>query len=231
MGQNKLLIAIPTKTAPLYTERAKICEQTWLKDCPCDYKFFSDADLGLTEIDQHQNDVDPIRTWRTKLMVKYAFEHGYDYIFRCDSDAYVWVNRLLNCGFENHDYMGWCLQAPQGEWCINTAHGGVGFFLSRRAMKVVMNSPVDKYGDGKYWGDLWAGHHLWKSGIDCHRDTRFVDGSSHKNHHGNIHPEELPLDHQYVSVHPIHPPEMLDMHKRFASMSDVTIPPEKQLGE
>ena len=222
---------IPTKTAPLYAERAKICEQTWLKDCPCDYKFFSDADLGLTEIDQHKNDIDPIRTMRTKLMVKYAYDNGYDFVFRVDSDAYVWVNRLLACGFEQWDYSGWCLQAQQGEWCVNTAHGGVGFFLNRKAMEIVMNAPVERYADRKYWGDLWAGHQLYKRGIHCHRDTRFVDGSSHKGHQGNIHPEELPLDHQYVSVHPIHPPEMLAFHERFKDLSAETVPPAKQLGE
>jgi hypothetical protein len=230
----RLLIAIPVKTAPHYFERAKACEETWLKDCPCDYKFFSDADLGLTEINQHDNENDPIRTWRTKLMVTYAYENGYDYVFRVDSDAYVWVNRLLNCGFEQYDYMGWCLNAAnQTDWCLNTAHGGVGFFLSRKAMKIVVDAPVEKYADGKYWGDLWAGQQLYKAGIHCHRDTRFLDGSSHTNHHGNIAAKELPLNHHYVSVHPVNPcpDNFYAMRDRFPLMSDETVPPKKQFGE
>jgi hypothetical protein len=229
----KLLIAIPIKTEPHYTDRAIACLDTWLKDCPCDYKLFSDADLGLTEINQHDNENDPIRTWRTKLMVKHAYDNGYDFIFRVDSDAYVWVNRLLACGFENHDYMGWCLQEPQGEWCVNTAHGGCGFFLSRRAMEIVIDAPIEKYADGKYWGDLWVGQQLYKAGIHCHRDTRFLDGSSHANHHGNIAADELPLDHQYIVVHPVNPcPEnYYAIHERFKNVSSETIPPDKQLGE
>jgi hypothetical protein len=241
----KLLIAIPIKTEPHYQERFEICKQTWLQGIyPVDgviaefkedyvhYKGFSDADLGLKEINQHDNANDPIRTWRTKLMVKYAYDHGYDYVFRVDSDAYVWVNRLLNCGFEQHDYMGWCLQEQQAEWCVNTGHGGVGFFLSRKAMEIVMNASVEKYADRKYWGDLCAGQQLYKAGIHCHRDSRFLDGSSHKGHHGNIAADELPADHKYISVHPVLPVEnMLEMHRRFGSMSDQTTPPEKQLGE
>ena len=241
----KLLIAIPVKTSPHYAKRFEICKETWLKNVPPDgatdavfceefpvcYKGFFDAELGLTEINQHDNAHDPIRTWRTKLMVKYAYDNGYDYIFRVDSDAYVWINRLWTCGFQNHDYMGWCLQAPQGEWCVNTAHGGVGFFLSRKAMEIVMNAPVEKYADGKYWGDLWAGQQLYKRGIHCHRDKRFLDGSSHEGHHGNIGLSDLPLDHQYISVHPIHPPAMAEFHRKFARMPAETVEPEKQLGE
>lgn len=231
---NHLLIAIPTKTARYYAERAKVCEETWLKDCPCDYRFFSDADLGLRETNQHDNANDPIRTRRTKLMVKYAYERGHDYIFRVDTDAYVWVNRLLHCGFEQWDYSGWCNEVPdhlQTDWCMTSAHGGTGFFLSRKAMRIVMDAPVEKYCDGKFWGDLWCGQQLWKHKIRCHRDTRFLDGGHEPMHHGNIAASELPLDHQYVSVHPVNPcPEnFYAMRDRFPKMSDETVPPERQI--
>jgi hypothetical protein len=232
-----LLIALPIKTTPNYAERFKACEETWLKDSPVDYRGFSDAELGLTEINQHDNANDPIRTHRTQRMVKYAYENGYDHIFRVDTDAYVWINRLLASGFEKHDYMGWCVDTGQGSFtgdphsfCNTTAHGGIGFTLSRRAMKVIIDAPICRYGDGKYWGDLWAGDQLWKKGIHCKRDTRFLDGSGHATHHGNIAVHELPDDHPYISVHPALPVENIyAIHERFKNLPAETVAPKYQL--
>lgn len=233
----KLLIVLPVKSGQggaHYPIRWEMCQSTWLKDSPVDFHGFTDADLGLTEIDQHQNAIDPIRTLRTQLMVRWALERGYDYLFRTDTDTYVWVNRLLACGFEKHDYMGWCVGFPrhlEQDWAMNTAHGGVGFFLSRKAMEIVANAPVEKYVDGKYWGDLWAGHQLWKQGIYCHQDTRFLDGSSgnHAEHNGNISADELPLDHPYVAIHPVPFANMQAIHDKFKNIGAETSVPAKQL--
>lgn len=235
----KLIIVIPTKTAPMYAERMQACEETWLKNSPVDYKGLSDADLGLVEINQHENAHDPIRTHRTIGMVKWAYERGYDFLFRVDTDAYVWINRLLKSGFENHDYMGWCNKSTQppysgkeDEWCASTAHGGTGFFLSRRAMEIILTSPVERFADGKFWGDLWAGHQLWKHGILCKRDTRFLDGgrTHFSNHHGNITPNELPMDHPYISIHPINPiANFHALHAKFKDLPAETKAPKKQL--
>lgn len=233
----KLVIVLPVKSeksGPHYPPRWELCQSTWLRDSPVDFHGFSDEELGLTEIDQHQNDIDPIRTHRTQLMVRWALDRGYDYLFRTDTDTYVWLNRLLACGFEQHDYMGWSVGYPrylEREWAINTAHGGVGFFLSRRAMEIVANAPVEKYSDGKYWGDLWAGQQLWKNGIYCQRDTRFLDGSSGdpKRHHGNIFAEELPMDHPYVAIHPVPAANMQAIHDKFKDIPAETIAPAVQL--
>lgn len=233
----KLLIVLPVKSEKSgahYPIRWEVCQSTWLKDSPVDFHGFSDAELGLNEIDQHKNAEDPIRTHRTQLMVRWALEHGYDYLFRTDTDTYVWVNRLLASGFEQYDYMGWCLGVPrhlERSWALNTAHGGVGFFLSRRAMEIVAAAPVEKYLDGKYWGDLWAGHQLWKHDIRCHQDTRFLDGSSgdHNQHNGNISADELPLDHQCIAIHPVPAVNMPAIHEQFKHLGAETVAPELPL--
>lgn len=234
-----LVIVIPTKTHPMYAERMTACEATWLKDSSVAYKALSDSDLGLVEIDQHDNANDPIRTKRMIGMVRWAYDEGYDHLFRTDTDAYVWVNRLLKCGYENFDYMGFCRDRIQprysgrpDEWCIVTAHGGIGFFLSRRAMEILLNAPVERYADGKYWGDLWTGHQLWKHGINCHRDTRFLDGgrTAVSSHHGNITPDDLPENHPYISIHPVNPiSNFYALHERFKDLPAETMPPAKQL--
>lgn len=238
----KLVIMIPLKSDKSgihYAMRWKACQETWLANPAVDFKGLSDADLGLNEINQHDNEKDPIRTHRMIEMTRWAFENGYDYMFRTDTDAYVWTNRLAACGFEKYDYMGYCRDRDQprfsgrpNEWCVTNAHGGIGFFLSRKAMEVILRAPVEKYADGKYWGDLWAGHQLWKKGIHCQRDTRFLDGgrTGVSSHHGNILAEELPDNHPYVSIHPVNPIEnFYAIHERFKDLPAETIAPKRQL--
>lgn len=223
----KLLIAIPTKSDYEYSLRMMAVKDTWLKNCPVDFKEFSDVELGLDP------NSETIRPMRTKLMCKYALDHGYDYIFRVDSDAYVWVDRLLKCGFENHDYIGWCIDYPRHVELMGsafrTAHGGIGFFLSRRAMQIVVDTPPWRQGDGNYWGDIWTGEVLWKNGIYCHRDTRFLDGSNGTQHSGEIDADELPVGHQYISVHPVHTQDMFKFHERFKNLNAETVAPERQI--
>jgi hypothetical protein len=230
---SKLLIIMPSKTGQLYKDRIPACENTWLKNCPCDYKFLSDADMGLVEIDQYDQVHDPIRTLRMIGMATYAYARGYDHMFRCDTDTYVWINRLLASGFEQHDYMGYCLEYPGQETirghATRTAHGGDGFFLSRRAMEIIKNAKPHTYYDGKYWGDMWTGDVLWRHGIHCKRDTRFMDGSGYTQHHGNIFAHELPLDHPYIAVHPVPAENMQAIYDRFPMMPAETVAPRTQL--
>jgi hypothetical protein len=183
MGQGepvKLLIAIPIKSAPEYLERAAVCEATWLKDCPCDYAFFRDSSNSPRPASRNTwylslDETDPlIRQQRMKSMCQFALDRGYDFLFRVDADAFVWVNRLLSCGFEAHDYMGWCLEYSGWKERNRTAHGGSGFFLSRKAMQVVIEGKHFPH-DGIYWGDIWTGQLLYDNGIKCHADRRFYE--------------------------------------------------------
>lgn len=197
----KLLIAIPTKSAPEYLDRAAACEATWLKDCPVDYAFFRDTSLNRYDYQRIAHtwycgldEKDPlVRQQRMKAMCRHALAQGYDFLFRVDSDAYVWVDRLLACGFEAHDYFGWTKDN-----CVN-AFASVGFFLSRRAMQVVVDGrhfPSNREGD--YWGDVWTGELLKEAGILLHKDERFLDGLGRQ----DITPDTVPPDHNYISLHP-----------------------------
>ena len=165
----RLLIAIPTKSTDEYLTREQHCRATWLRDCPCDFKFFRDSDLGIDPSSEQ------CRQLRTQRMVQHALKHGYDFIFRVDSDAYVWVDRLLTSGFEQYDYVGYCLDYPPSKAYRRTAHGGSGFILSRRAMQIIANANPCKTQQGNSWyGDIWAGEQLYAHSIRCHRDTRFM---------------------------------------------------------
>ena len=216
----KLLIALPLKTAQYYRDRMVACEATWLKNCPVDYKFFSDAELGLDPNDPK------VRTYRTQGMCAYALDHGYDYVFRVDSDTYVWVNRLLACGFEAHDYMGYCFDYPRhldpAEAITRTA-GGWACFWSARAMKFIIAAEPFLVGD-TYWGDIWSGKVLGKHGIRVHRDTRFMDGNGVP----DAFDPDLPEDHPYVAVHPVRVTRMYTMNPNVCTE---TIAPDNQLYE
>jgi hypothetical protein len=191
MGQSSnLLITIPTKSGPEYLKRAATCEATWLRDSPVDYKFFRDADYSLDPDDVL------VRQKRMKVMCKYALTNRYDYLFRVDADAFVWIDRLLDSGFESHDYMGWCLEYEGWKARNRTAHGGAGFFLSRKAMELVLNAPHFAH-DGIYWGDIWTGQLLYDHGIRCKADARFHE------HGAEVNLDELPTGHDFITVHPL----------------------------
>ena len=188
----KLLITIPTKSAPEYLARAAVCESTWLRGSPVPYKFFRDSELGLDESDPL------VRQKRMKGMCRYALDHGYDYLFRVDSDAYVRVPALLRSDFQNHDYMGWCLHYTGPMARNRTAHGGAGFFLSRRAMELVVDAPHFPHSDGYHWGDIYTGQLLFDHGIGCFADRRFVDDIF----------TVTPLPENWITLHPLTLDEM-----------------------
>lgn len=208
----KLLIVIPLKSQQYYLDRFAACEATWLKDCGVDYKGFTDAELGLDENDP------TIRQHRTRLMVKYAYDAGYDFVYRVDADAYVWVNRLLASNVFQYDYVGNCLDYPKHleiDRGRRTAHGGAGFILSRRAMEIIKDWRPFPQSDGIYWGDIGTGELLWTRDIYCHRDQRFVDKGD-----GNFTADEIPAEHNFISVHPIEPQNLAG----FKPLPDQTTP-------
>lgn len=133
-------------------------------------------------------------------MCGYALARDYDFLFRVDSDAYVWVDRLLACGFEQFDYMGFSKVED------SPAFGSVGFFLSRRAMQLVVEGKHTVQAHGIYWGDLWTGEVLKAHGILCHSDERFRDGFGKTDWRA----EEIPAG--TISVHPVSIASQKDIH-------------------
>ncbi len=70
----------------------------------------------------------PLLPQRTRLLAKYAYDRGYDFVFKCDDDTFIDVeifqqNKLT-------DFLG-----NSNYWA---ALGGDGYFLSRREMEVVI---------------------------------------------------------------------------------------------
>jgi hypothetical protein len=102
-------------------------------------------------------------SYKTRAICKYAVDNKYDYLFCPCDDVYVDVFRLYNSGFQGHDYIG-------NFWGGNSyAHGGPGFWLSKKAFTILANSVVDSSHD-----DEWVGKALAKHGIKGTHDVRYA---------------------------------------------------------
>ena len=93
--------------------------------------------------------------FKDKAILRWAYAREYDYIFICDADTYVDVDRLMASGFEKHDYSGF----PFGIFGAE----GMGYWLSRRCIPMIVDEPVHVWGADQFVGDV-----LYKRGIKLH---------------------------------------------------------------
>lgn len=156
----KILIAIMSCARDKqYHQRAR---ETWLKNSPVDYKFVLGSQTPLKSDELSLNAPDDY--WGLKLKVKelfrYALEHEYDYVFKCDIDTYVYIPRLLKSGFENYDWSGY-----------GQPYGGSGYWVSRRSMEYLVNDTLDY--DKREGEDWWAFRILSGKHLVSHQDSRY----------------------------------------------------------
>ncbi len=131
--------------------------ETWLRECPVDYRFF----LGSPKLENADDDEvslnvsDTYGDLSSKVQAAYQWVimYSYDHVFKCDVDTYVCTPRLLRSGFERHDHIG---QRGVGE--NNQPYGGSGYWLSRKALEFLASAPCLKdtrcYNDEDWW--VWA---------------------------------------------------------------------------
>jgi len=107
-------------------------------------------------------------TYKTRSSLRWAAEHGYDFVFRCFPDTYVRLDRLMTCGFTEHDYYGDFRGDPSTnevthQRAQNYASGGPGYWLSKRAYTLLLDAPVLGVWRDEitpYTEDLWTGNIL-----------------------------------------------------------------------
>ena len=171
---NKLLIVILSSANNI--DRRQIQRDTWLKNINVPFKFILGNESETQEPDILWAD-SPDDNLPRKLISAYHISKNFDYIFTCDDDTYVVVDRLLNCGYENHMYMG-------TRW-EGHAEGGAGFFLNRESIERLTQVPVDHpllTGPS----DVVIGKLAKMYTIHLHEDERFVQGYSDKKRHGEL---------------------------------------------
>jgi len=173
---NKIIILILSGKDNI--DRRQAQRDTWLKNINVPFKFM----LGGEE--SQEPDVlwtdSPDDNLPRKLLSAYhriSNTSEFDYIFTCDDDTYVVVERLLSCGFEDHMYMG-------TRW-LDHAEGGAGFFLSRKAIERFTQVPLD-HPTLTGPSDVAIGHLAKMYTVYLHEDERFVQGYSNKKRHGEL---------------------------------------------
>jgi hypothetical protein len=144
--------------------RVNTIRATWLTKLPegVDYKFFYGTKLRDAKRNQRVPDKTLLREpladevfldcgdqytenpAKMKAICRWAIEHGYTHILRCDDDTFVYLDRLLATDWADFDYSGAC--------ATNDFHPGGCMFLSRRMMDLVISSSVTTYAD-----DVWIG--------------------------------------------------------------------------
>jgi hypothetical protein len=77
---------------------------------------------------------------KTVAICQWALRNGFEYLYKCDDDTAVYVERLVLELYQRFDYAG----CANGE----VATGGPGYFLSRKAMQFVATS-----GNPQHWAE------------------------------------------------------------------------------
>lgn len=70
---------------------------------------------------------------------QWALDQGYDFIFKIDADTWLDVPKLLQAGFEKHDWVGLMGDKGASGGVGHCTSGGVGIWLSRKAMQTFLD--------------------------------------------------------------------------------------------
>ena len=77
---------------------------------------------------------------KVQEIMRWAYNHGYDFALKCDDDVVLRPEALLSSGFTNNDFTG-CKEPSCKPGEIKTPWGFC-YWLSRRSMELVINSPL-----------------------------------------------------------------------------------------
>jgi hypothetical protein len=188
-------------------QRIQAVRETWARDVApyaahVDLKFFygrgkraalnlagDEVQLGVPDDYEHL-------PHKTIAICQWARDNGYGFIFKCDDDSYVWVDRLIQeiIGFTG-DYGG----------CLNIEHctGGPGYLLSKRAFGVVaQTSPGWSWAEDVTVGNSLQAHDIYAVSLEGHKSGR----SDHWFFPNGFDPNKL--DGREVCVHAVKPEDM-----------------------
>ncbi len=133
---------------------------TWAKNCMT--TFFTGPELGVAD------DYDSLPA-KTQAICRWARE--YDFLFKCDTDTYASIVRLLASGFEQYDYSGFVRDDGfKPEYCY-----GPAYWLSKKAMNILADADWAAY-PSVYptCEDVMVGAILNAHGITPHHDPRYA---------------------------------------------------------
>ena len=108
-------------------------------------------------------------SYKTRESLRWSAAQNFAFVFRCCVDTYIDFQRLMSSGFERADYTAGGILQPH-----NYGIGGPGYWLSRRAVQHIIDSPVTDWAE-----DRWVGGILNRHGISVSVDRRYVSFPHH----------------------------------------------------
>src|ERR1700675_8735 len=113
---------------------------------------------------------------KVQEIVRWAYDHGYDFVLKCDDDVVVKPKELLASGFDHSDFTG-CVEPSCKPGEIRTPWGFC-YWLSRRAMKLVLDNPLPGQPGSIHShvhnnDEAWVSTVLHYNGIFLHSDSRY----------------------------------------------------------
>jgi hypothetical protein len=215
----KMLIAISTCEAFEADGTNQAMRETWLPDVAkhlnLDYKLFvghgpngHDLHPGYTKGQEMLSDVVQVDclddyghlTYKTQASLRWAYEHNYEFVFRCFPDTYVRVDRLMQSNFLASCYHGDFRGEVTEAYALNYASGGAGYWLSKNAYQHLLDAPILGVWRDElmvYVEDMWVGNILGRARQAGH-PIKYFDDKRFINKGQNIWPK---VDNYLITAH------------------------------
>lgn len=169
----KLLVAVKSCNRHALEGYHQAIRDSWGQDVrpPAELRFFVGMPGDYTnwkpdETQVHEDDNYDELPRKTRAILRWFLERDYQYIFLCDTDTFVKPDELIRCGFETCDVAGRFGHHPEigttfehrddrGNYvpvCHPWPSGGVGYFLSRRAARYVVDTEPISWAEDFYVG-------------------------------------------------------------------------------
>lgn len=164
----KTLIAIVNCHNRLDYQQA--VRDTWLPFLPSgtDYRFFLGPAERLSKSDEVFLDCDDSYQGlpsKVRGIMRWADEHEYEFVLKCDDDVILKPVRLASSGFQYHDFTG-----HRNDIREYPVPYGFCYWLSKRAMKLVACAELPRDNND----EVWVTDTLSKAGIVLHHDERYI---------------------------------------------------------
>jgi hypothetical protein len=159
----KILIAVVTCSS--HTLHRDAIRETWLPlVADADVKFFLGS--GAAREDEVQVECDDSYEGlpsKVRAIVRWALEHGYDYVFKCDDDVVLKPQSVLLDDL--HDFTG-----HKNDSRIYPVPFGFLYGLSKRSMEIVATQELPSNNND----EVWVTSALSKAGIALYHNPRYV---------------------------------------------------------
>jgi hypothetical protein len=167
----RLLLAVKSCVRDLQNGCHETIRRTWGQNArSADLRFFIGRGEA-TKADEVSvdapDDYDSL-PWKTREILRWSLNIGYEFTFLCDTDTFIIPKDLMNSGFEKYDVSGkFCTGHPvgspsfdykdeRGEYrgVYSWPSGGRGYFVSAKAARVIVDTEPRVWAEDMYVGQV-----------------------------------------------------------------------------